>query len=241
MRSSMPPLRAFAAIALLPLLAACGDQATSATAMAERLVQVQRVAFQSEDASREYVGVVRARYETDLGFRVAGKITARTVSVGDRVNAGDVIARLDPQDLTLQAESALPTNAAHFSQLLITRETQQNPRAPGAIVLQPPLEESLAFRLGPVAPVLAFQDPPHLGMDLLDRLGIQGGAIRGDPAQRQLALDQGGFETLQKRGDIVMARIVIEHLIQDALVLPIIHRREDTVRPLIEFIDCDVA
>ena len=66
----------FATLALLPLLAACGDQATSATSKPERPVQVQHVAFQSEDASREFVGVVRARYETDLGFRVAGKITA---------------------------------------------------------------------------------------------------------------------------------------------------------------------
>ena len=41
--------------------------------------------------------------------------------------------------------------------------------------------------------------------------------------------------------DLPAPRIVIEHLIQDALVLPIVHRREDTVRPLIEFIDCDVA
>src|SRR5947209_3729108 len=100
MQSSIPKkFRAAVALALLPLLAACGDQATSATAKVERPVQVQRVAFQSEDASREFVGVVRARYETDLGFRVAGKITARIVNVGDRVRAGDVIARLDPQDL----------------------------------------------------------------------------------------------------------------------------------------------
>src|ERR1700688_2578087 len=113
MRSSMP----FAAIALLPLLAACGDQATSATAMAERLVQVQRVAFQSEDASREYVGVVRARYETDLGFRVAGKIVTRVVNVGDRVRAGDVVARLDPRELGLQVESAEAELAAATSNL----------------------------------------------------------------------------------------------------------------------------
>src|SRR5947209_15952158 len=107
MQSSIPKkFRIVAAVALLPLLAACGDQATSATAKVERPVQVQRVAFQSEDASREFVGVVRARYETDLGFRVAGKITQRLVNVGDRVRAGDVIARLDPQDLQLQVESA---------------------------------------------------------------------------------------------------------------------------------------
>jgi hypothetical protein len=36
----------------------------------------------------------------------------------------------------LQAESGLPANAGHFSQLLITKETQQNPRSPGAIVLK---------------------------------------------------------------------------------------------------------
>jgi hypothetical protein len=36
----------------------------------------------------------------------------------------------------LQAESGLPANAGHFSQLLITKETQQNPGSPGAIVLK---------------------------------------------------------------------------------------------------------
>ena len=36
----------------------------------------------------------------------------------------------------LQAEAALPTNAGHFSQLLVTKETQQSPKSPGTIVLQ---------------------------------------------------------------------------------------------------------
>jgi hypothetical protein len=40
----------------------------------------------------------------------------------------------------LQAESGLPTNAGHFTQLLITRETVQNPRQPGSIVLKGPLK-----------------------------------------------------------------------------------------------------
>jgi RND family efflux transporter MFP subunit len=111
--SSMPALRALAALALLPVLAACQDQAISAVAKPERPVQVQRVALQSENTSREFVGVVRARYETDLGFRVAGKITERIVNVGDR--AGDVIARLDPQDLQLQVASAEAEIAAATS------------------------------------------------------------------------------------------------------------------------------
>jgi RND family efflux transporter MFP subunit len=106
-----------ATISLLPLLAACGDQATSATHDPERPVQTQRVLFQTEDQSRDFVGVVRARYETDVGFRVAGKVTTRIVNVGDRVRAGDVIARLDPQDLRLQVESAQAELGAATSNL----------------------------------------------------------------------------------------------------------------------------
>jgi RND family efflux transporter MFP subunit len=83
----------------------------------ERPVQVQRVQYEANAASREFVGTVRARYETDLGFRVGGKIVARVVNVGDRVRAGDVIARLDPQDLTLQVESAEAELAAATSNL----------------------------------------------------------------------------------------------------------------------------
>ncbi len=61
--------------------------------------------------------MVRARYETDLGFRVAGKIVTRIVNVGDRVAVGDVVARLDPEDLRLQVESAEAELAAATSNL----------------------------------------------------------------------------------------------------------------------------
>jgi RND family efflux transporter MFP subunit len=114
---TMSRLAPLALTALLPLLTACQDQAISAVAKPERPVQVQRVAFQNKDASRDFVGVVRARYETDLGFRVPGKIIARVVNMGDRVRAGDVVARLDPQDLRLQVESAEAEFAAATSNL----------------------------------------------------------------------------------------------------------------------------
>jgi RND family efflux transporter MFP subunit len=115
--SSISLLRAMAVIGFLPLLAACNDQAASATARPERPVEVQRVAFANQTATREFVGVVRARYETDLGFRVAGKMVSRVVNVGDRVHVGDVVARLDPQDLKLQVESAEAEFAAATSSL----------------------------------------------------------------------------------------------------------------------------
>jgi RND family efflux transporter MFP subunit len=105
-------------LGLLAALALAGCQAeTAPLAQVERPVQVQRVTFANGAAAREFVGVVRARYETDLGFRVSGKIVERVVNVGDRVRVGDVIARLDPQDLRLQVESAEAELAAATSSL----------------------------------------------------------------------------------------------------------------------------
>jgi len=112
-------VRPLAALVAALLLAACSAE-TAPAPRAERPVQVQSVAYQAEDAARDFVGIVRARYETDLGFRVAGKIVARLVNMGDRVHAGDVIARLDPEDLRLQVESADAELAAATTNLTQT-------------------------------------------------------------------------------------------------------------------------
>ena len=108
--------RPLLALAALVLLAACQAE-TAPAPRAERPVKVQRISFEQANAAREFVGVVRARHETDLGFRVGGKIVTRMVNVGDRVQAGDVVARLDPQDLRLQVESAEAELAAAVSSL----------------------------------------------------------------------------------------------------------------------------
>jgi RND family efflux transporter MFP subunit len=94
-----------ALFATIGLLAGCSAE-TAPAEKTERPVQVERVAFASESTTREFVGVVRARTESELGFRVAGKIVERPVNVGDRVRAGDVVARLDSGDLKLAVESA---------------------------------------------------------------------------------------------------------------------------------------
>jgi len=123
-----------AVIALAPALAACNDAATSATATPSRPVQVQRVTFAPANENREFAGVVRARYETDLGFRVAGKVVERVVNVGDRVRIGDVVARLDPQDLRLQVESAeaeLAAATSNLAQAAADLERYRALRAPG--------------------------------------------------------------------------------------------------------------
>jgi RND family efflux transporter MFP subunit len=136
--SSIAKLRAVAAIlgvlALAPALAACDDPAASATATSARPVQVQRVVFAPADENREFAGVVRARYETDLGFRVAGKIVTRLVDAGDKVRVGDVVARLDPSDLQLQVESAeaeLTAATSNLAQGAADESRYQNLRARG--------------------------------------------------------------------------------------------------------------
>ena len=116
MSPSRPRAQPLLSLAALLLLAGC-EANTAPAGKTERPVGVQRITFESQDGARDFVGVVRARYENDLGFRVAGKIVTRVVNVGDRVHAGDVVARLDPQDLKLQVESAEAELAAATSNL----------------------------------------------------------------------------------------------------------------------------
>jgi len=93
-------------LAGLLALAGCNDEAPARKAAQARPVQVVTVTLQPGSAERSFVGVVRARREVDLAFRVPGKVVQRRAEVGDRVSAGDVIARIDPEDLRLELESA---------------------------------------------------------------------------------------------------------------------------------------
>ena len=71
-----------------------------------RVVRVKEVTADAAATEQSYTGVVRARYETDLGFRVGAKITTRHVEVGQRVSAGAVLFRLDPTDYRLAVKAA---------------------------------------------------------------------------------------------------------------------------------------
>ncbi|WVT76836.1 efflux RND transporter periplasmic adaptor subunit (plasmid) [Sinorhizobium chiapasense] len=86
-------------------LAGCSEE-KSETADVVRPVKVVEIA--QADAARQlsYSGAVRARTEMNLGFRVSGKIVERIVNVGDRVNVGDLLARIDATDYELAVRSA---------------------------------------------------------------------------------------------------------------------------------------
>jgi RND family efflux transporter MFP subunit len=60
--------------------------------------------FKAEAAgsnSRTFTGIVEARVQSALGFRVGGKILERSVNVGERVQKGQILMRLDSVDLKL--------------------------------------------------------------------------------------------------------------------------------------------
>jgi membrane fusion protein, multidrug efflux system len=77
-----------------------------------RSVKVLAVGLDEIRTGHEFAGEVRPRVESKLGFRVAGKITQRQVELGQRVKAGQVLARLDPRDYQLAADAARAQVAA---------------------------------------------------------------------------------------------------------------------------------
>ena len=64
-------------------------------------------------ATREFTGVVAARIQSDLGFRVGGKVTQRLVDTGQMVRHGQPLMRIDGTDLSLATRASQGTvNAA---------------------------------------------------------------------------------------------------------------------------------
>lgn len=54
---------------------------------------------------RSFTGVIAAKVQSDIGFRVSGKIKERLVDVGQQIRKGQVLFRLDPIDLQLNARA----------------------------------------------------------------------------------------------------------------------------------------
>ncbi len=86
------------------MLAACDAAAPPPEPV--RPVRVATVAPQVFEGRSSYTGEVRARYETNLAFRVGGKIVARYVEIGSEVKKGAILARLDPEDTRLAIQNA---------------------------------------------------------------------------------------------------------------------------------------
>ena len=69
-------------------------------------VEVQRVELTVAPKTISLTGEIRAQVESDLGFRTDGRITERLVGVGDHVSAGQLLAKLDPQEQQAALDAA---------------------------------------------------------------------------------------------------------------------------------------
>lgn len=91
-------------------LAGCG-QSDADPRTAPPLVRIAE-AGTAEGSAQAFTGVVGSRVQSDLGFRVGGKIVARLVDAGQVVRRGQPLMRIDPTDYTLAAQAAASTVAA---------------------------------------------------------------------------------------------------------------------------------
>jgi len=115
----MRSFRTFAALLLVSVfLAACEDPEGIDGMAAEEPRLVLTVPVQPlEAAYPALAGVVAPRMSSQLGFPMLGRLMSREVSVGDRVDAGDLLATVDATGLVSAVESARADLRAAQAQL----------------------------------------------------------------------------------------------------------------------------
>lgn len=107
-----PRLATLFLISALPLaLIACGEKASSDPRTQEPLVRAA-VVQEAAASTRAFTGTVAARVQSDLGFRVPGKVLERLVNAGQAVKRGQPLMRIDAVDLKLAAHAQQEAVAA---------------------------------------------------------------------------------------------------------------------------------
>jgi len=113
-----------AAIVGLP---ACHKEA-EVNAPEARPVRTVTVAKQPAGETVVLTGHIEAESEAALGFRISGRMIERSANVGDRVQPGQVLARLDPQDERNGLRSAQANLSAAEGQLTQARNNFERQR-----------------------------------------------------------------------------------------------------------------
>ncbi|WP_248313235.1 efflux RND transporter periplasmic adaptor subunit [Bosea sp. F3-2] len=132
-RMPMTGLGRVAAVTLLgAVLVSCGNEkAPQAEGRPVGVVTVEAGQF-SDDI--QLSGEIQAKKDVGLAFRIGGRVLERPVNVGDRVKAGQVIARLDPaleQNALAAAKAALQVARGEVSTARNTFERQERLMAQG--------------------------------------------------------------------------------------------------------------
>lgn len=175
---------------------------------------------QAGDASREFTGIVAARVQSDLGFRVGGKLIERLVEAGQVVRRGQPLMRIDQTDLALA-----------------TRASQETVQAARARAVQTAADEKrLRDLVGAGAVSASAYDQAKAAADSaraqLSAAEAQARVSRNEANYSVLVADADGtvVETLAEPGQVVAAGQIVVRLARsgprEALVqLP------ETIRP----------
>ncbi len=114
MRAFTPHLIPSLAAALLTMmvLTACKPESSSQAPAAVRPVMTMTVGSASAGSAGSYAAEIRPRVESQLAFRVGGKVIERLVEIGSVVKKDQVLLRLDPADLQLSVHAVQAQVAA---------------------------------------------------------------------------------------------------------------------------------
>lgn len=94
-------------IAIIPLIvfmvAACGEQKQAEEELL-RPVRYVTISNEADTRTRNFTGTSRSTLQSRLSFKVSGTITELPIQVGDELQQGDLVARLDASQYEIQAQ-----------------------------------------------------------------------------------------------------------------------------------------
>ncbi|WPN99102.1 efflux RND transporter periplasmic adaptor subunit [Pseudomonas sp. MUP55] len=211
------------AICLFPfVLTACDESSSERDPRIQPPLVRAAIVASANGASRSFTGVVVARVQSDLGFRVSGKVSERLVDTGQEVKLGQTLMRLDPIDLGLQAQAqiqAVAAAAARAKQAADDEARNRNLVAAGAI------SASAYDRIKALADTSKAE---------LNAAQAQANVARNATGYATLLADADGvvIETLAEPGQVVSSGQPVVRLAKAGPREAIIHLPE-TVRPVL--------
>lgn len=116
------------ALGAVLMIAACKPEDAPEVEEQARPVRTITVAEEMSGNSVTLAGIIESQVQVDLGFRIGGRVEERLASVGDQVEAGDLVARIDPSDEENGLRAAEATLAAAEGQLSEARDNFERQR-----------------------------------------------------------------------------------------------------------------
>lgn len=208
---------------LLPfVLAACNDAISSTDPRTQPpLVRIETVQI-SVQSERSFTGIVAARVQSDLGFRVPGKVLERLVDAGQTVRRGQPLMRIDPTDLRLAMRAHEEAVAAVRARAHQAAEDEVRHRA---------LLPDLAVSVSDYDKAKAAAESTRAELNAAE---ARAAVVRNEMSYAVLFADADGVvvETLAELGQVVTAGQVVVRVAHAGLREAVIELPE-TLRPAI--------